>query len=527
MTEERPPEHFVAGELTRQDLLRRTGGAAVGAGLMLGPTGAALAKLAAQPKRGGTLLVGFSAGSAKDTVDPHLPLTPLDQFRESLLYEGLATFDANFVRKLVLAEELTLERGDRLLVRLRPGVEFHDGKPLTVDDLLFSYRRILSQTRAVGRAGLSIIDMNRSKKLDKRTVRFFLKEPNVAIMDEVANVFNGIAPVGFDPRKPNGTGPFMFKSLDPGRRSVFDRNPHYWQNGLPYVDSVVINDLTDNTARLNALLGGQVHVIDSLPATQAAAVKGRSDLRLVLSKSGQWAPFMMRVDAAPFDDVRVRQALRLVVDRPQMIRQAYAGYGAIGNDVPSPQDPDSTHRLPQRHQDIEKARSLLKQAGQENLKVTLVTGPALPGMIESAQVLVEQAKKAGVTINLQQVDTGTLFGPNFLKWTFSGSWWSTRNYLPTVALAMLPISPYNETHWPDPQSRVRYSRLYKEAKAQVDTAKRRELIHEMQKIEYERGGYLIWGFETFIDAHSTKISGLRPHRYKPLNGYNLSRVYFV
>lgn len=485
------------------------------------------AQEAGRRKRGGTLIVGASGGSASDSVDPHLPLSTIDQFRQAQLYEGLARFDADFNFKLVLAEEITLEQPDRMLVRLRPGVEFHNGKPLTADDVLFSYRRIVTEPKGLGRAGLSILDLDSSKKLDERTVRFFLKSPNVAILDEVAQVFNGIAPVDFDPREPNGTGPFMFESFEPGRQSVFARNPQYWQADVPYVDSVVINDLTDDTARVNALLGGEVHVIDGLLATQLPVVEGQDDLRVVRSPSGQSSTFYMRVDQAPFNDVRVRQAMRLIVDRPQMIQQALGGVGQVGNDVFSIQDPLYNHDLPQRGQDIGEARSLLKQAGQEGLEVELLTGPVTPGLLAASQVLAEQAKAADVRINLRQVDVGTLFGDKFLTWLFAVDFWSTRNYLSTVALALLPTSPFNETHWPDDESRTAYLRLYNEAIQTVDSEKRGELIHEMQRIDWERGGYIIWAFDTFLDAHSTKISGLQPNEYKPFNGYDLSRLFFV
>ena len=92
------------------------------------------------------------------------------------------------------------------------------------------------------------------------------------------------------------------------------------------------------------------------------------------SESGAWVPFTMRVDQAPFSDVRVRQALRLIVDRQQMIDQALSGFGVLGNDLYAPFDPAYAKDLPQREQDIDQAKSLLKQAGQEGLEVELFTG---------------------------------------------------------------------------------------------------------------------------------------------------------
>lgn len=526
MSDQAPGVHNGPGDLTRGDFLRRGGAALLGAGVAMGTPAAAFAQRTASPKRGGTLHIGHSAGSSQDTLDPHLNLTTMDDFRNFQLYETLATYDAHFQTKLLLANEMTLESPTQVLVRLRKGIHFHGGQPLTIDDVLYSYHRIQGLKRAVGRPGISQIDLKRSKKLDKYSVRFKLHAPNVSIIDELASIKNGIVPVGFNPKQPNGTGPFMYRSFTPGQQSVFVRNPHYWQSGLPYLGTLVISDLTDDTARLNALLGGSVDLIDGVPAAQIPQLKSHSDLTTLISPSGVWPTFYMRVDKPPFNDVRVRQAMRLLVNRPQLIEQAISGYGRLGNDIPAIQDPLTTHELPQRHQDVEQAKSLLKSAGVPDLKVTLATGPAVPGMIEMSQVFAQQASSAGVTINLQQLDTGTLFGNNFLKWTFSVDWWSTRNYLATVALDMLPTSPYNESHWPDPQDQ-KYVKLYNEAKATVSIPKRKEIIYEMQKMEYDRGGNIIWGFVDFIDGLNTKVHGMVPSTFEPLGGYDFRRVYIA
>src|SRR5436305_6808996 len=106
----------------------------------------------------------------------------------------------------------------------------------------------------------------------------------------------------------------------------------------------------------------------------------------------------MRVDQAPFSDVRVRQAMRLIVNRPQMVEQVLSGQGRIANDMYSPFDPFYASSLPQRHQDIEQAKALLKQAGHENLSVTLTTAPVFQGIVQAAQVFAQQASQAGVNV---------------------------------------------------------------------------------------------------------------------------------
>jgi peptide/nickel transport system substrate-binding protein len=210
----------------------------------------------------------------------------------------------------------------------------------------------------------------------------------------------------------------------------------------------------------------------------------------------------MRVDQPPFNDVRVRQAMRLIVNRPQMVEQVLSGRGDIGNDLYGRFDPAFDTSLPQRHQDIEQAKSLLKAAGHEGLTVTLVTGDILAGVPEESQVFAQQAKAAGVTINLDK--STTFYGSNYLKYTFAMDFWGPRRYLSQVAQGSLPNSPFNETHWDNAQ----FKKLIAQARAEVNTSKRHDLIHEAQTIEYNEGGYVIAFFPNFTFGASSKLGGI-------------------
>src|SRR5262249_33799881 len=153
-------------------------------------------------------------------------------------------------------------------------------------------------------------------------------------------------------------------------------------------------------------------------------------ISILRSETGGWRPFTMRVDVAPFNDVRVRQAMRLIVDRQQMVDQALLGEGRVAHDLYNPFDPCYAKDLPQRKQDLDKARALLKEAGHEALSVELVTAPVNAGVVEASQVLVEQAKAAGIDIRLRKLDPSSFFGPDYLKYTFAVDNWSpTNSYL--------------------------------------------------------------------------------------------------
>ncbi|MGH2856811.1 MAG: ABC transporter substrate-binding protein [Solirubrobacteraceae bacterium] len=476
-------------------------------------------------KTGGALSVGATGGGSKDTIDGQLPTADTDIMRTWNLYEPLAVRPPDFgPLEMMVAESLEAEHGkaDSWVVTVRSGIEFHNGKTVTADDVIFSLQRILDpKAPKVGAASIGYIDAKGLKKLSNSQVRIPLKIANATFPDDIGQYFNAIVPVGFDPAKPVGTGAFMFESFTPGQQSVFKKFPNYWQTGKPYVDTLTIIDFTDDTARVNALLGGQVQAIDNLPTGQISQVQSNSALKVLISHTGEWQPFTMRVDQAPFNDVRVRQAMRLIVDRPQMVEQVLSGQGRIANDMYAPFDPAYPTSLPQRHQDLEQAKSLLKAAGHEGLTVTLTTAPVFQGIVQAAEVFAQQATGAGVKVNLSKLDSGTFYGSNYLKWTFAQDFWATREYLPQVAQGSLPNSPFNECHWPDAADKS-FLNLITEARATLDATKRNEILRQAMTMQYNNGGYIIPYFSNQIDAYSAKMGGF----VEAKSGFPLGNYWF-
>jgi peptide/nickel transport system substrate-binding protein len=506
-------------------------GALAGAGSLLAACGSsssvpstALTSAPKAPKAGGALKVGLTGGSGADTLDPHKGLTYLDTARAQSLYQPLLQLNTQAQAELVLAEEIAPHGStSEWVIRVRPGITFHDGKPLGADDVIFTLTRIITN-KLSGATSLGPIDVKNLKKLDSHTVLVPMTIPYGSFLDQLAYwYYLYIVPAGFNPKVPNGTGPFVYQSFTPGQRSVFTRNPHYWRTGLPYVDSLTIIDFSDSTSLQNALTTGVIHGAGALEGPQIAVLKTNSGVRTVASHTGAITPFTMRVDQAPFSDVNVRQALRLLVDRPQLIASALDGYAVPASDVFSPYDPDFDSSL-HRQQDIPQAKFLLKKAGHQGLTVQLVTSAVATGTVAMATVLQQQAKAAGVTINLRTVDPTTFFGPNYLHWTFSQDFYNYSPYLAQVAQSMLPTSPFNETHWAQP----RYISLYKQANATANPATRKAIEHEMQMIDFTEGGYILPAFIDALDAYSTKITGYSPARVgQPLSDFDFEHFSFA
>jgi peptide/nickel transport system substrate-binding protein len=523
---------FNIDPLTRRELVRGGVGGAVAlaapallaacGGSSSGPAQSATTATQGQPKVGGTLRAGLSGGTSSDTLDGQNIVNNTDGARSLQLYNGLAELDLNGTPRLALAEEITPNAGaTEWTVRVKSGIEFHDGKTLSADDIIFSLRR-LGAPNASQALNFSRLDLTNIRKLDDRTLRIPAKSPFSVFGEWIASFGCPMYPTNWTKQHPIGTGPFMYESFTPGEQSTFVRNPHYWEPGLPYLDRLVIIDFADETSQINALLGGQVDVIDKLSSASLSALRSQGAGTLVSTKSALWNPFTMRTDQSPFSDVRVRQAMRLVVDRPAMNKTVFAGLGHLGNDLFALADPAYDSSLPQREQDIEQAKALLKQAGRENLTVELVTAPIGAGVVNMAQVYAEQASAAGVNVQLRQVTSTDFFGPNYTKWLFAQDEWPYASYLNQVNLSTVPGAPFNETHFDDAQ----YLGLFNQALATADAAKRRSIEQEMQYIDYTRGGYIIPTFVPGIDGYSKKVAGLQSSVWYPLGSFGFKHVWF-
>jgi peptide/nickel transport system substrate-binding protein len=506
--------------ITRRTLLENAakGGLVVGAGGLIaacGSSGSSSSSAATTgssttpagtPKRGGTLRAGLTGGSSSDTTDPNTIVNNTDYARAALLYEGLVWTDANASLYNRLAEEMTPNKdGTVWTIRLRQGVTFHNGKDVTADDLIFSINRVVNP-KSPGEAANALAGINAAgmKKLDDRTITVPFAKPYSTFQESLANnITVYVLPVGFDPKNPIGTGPFKLASFTPGQQTVLERFENYWNAPLPYLDKVIMTDYADETSQVNALLSGQVDVVNLLSQDTIGTVTG-SQKKVVISDGGGWNPFTMRVDSPPFNDVRVRQAFRLAVDREKMLQTVFGGHGTLGNDIFGIWSPDYDHSIPQRAYDPEQAKSLLKQAGHENLAVQLVTSDIAQGVINMAQVYAQQAAPAGINAKLKQVTVTDFYGPSYLKWVFAQDYWYYSPYLPQVNQATLPGAPFNETHFANPK----YISLYNQALATLDVPTRTEIAHEMQMIDYNEGGYIIPFFPPVIDGYSPNVNGI-------------------
>ena len=414
-------------------------GAAAAAGAVLAGraegrtvTARAAATRAAGITRGGTLRIGVVGGGQAETLNPLADVYDTASIlRGYQLFDWLVYTGPNLEAQMQLATMIEPSSdGSEWTIRLRPGVEWHDGKPLTADDLMYTLQWLVNPKTASANAPVgNLMNVKAIKKLDPLTIRVPMHIP---IGDLVALInINGFGVIQNGTKNfthPIGTGPFKFESWTPGQHSVFVRNPHYWVSGEPYVDKLEVFSIPDPTARLNALISNQVDAMAAidLPHAKVYMSQGTSSgMQILIGDGPNVTTFTMGTAHAPFNDARVRQAIRLIVDRPQMIEIAQEGFGSLANDLWGPGYQYYDGHLPQRQQDIEQAKSLLKQAGQSKLNLTLssTNGNAFPGQLEAATLLAQQATSAGVIINVKDLPSASYYSSTFPNYAFAQVQW--------------------------------------------------------------------------------------------------------
>ena len=441
------------------------------------------------------------------------------------MYDRLVTRDSNFKLVLELADTFTPNKtGNIWTIRVKKGVKFHNGRELTADDVIFTINRVLNPaTKAIRAGALSGVDAAKMKKVDKYTVSVTLKSANVTFDEVFSNYAMGIVPVGYDATKPVGTGPFKYKSFTPGVKSVYTKNTAYWRSGEPYVDSVEIISIKDETARVNALISGQVDAITDLPNSQVSTVKANKKLKVINAKTGAYVPIAMNTLKEPFNNPLVRQAFRLMIDREAVVKQAYSGFAQMGNDMIGRYDEGYNAKLPQRDYDPEKARALLKKSGVTIPAMELKTQDDVAGMLTIPQIFALNAKQAGVTVN---VTTPSDFWDGWPgASTFATDYYINRTYLEGATLVYCGGDYAKETGWSNPD----FEALIAKALKTPNKALRNEMIADAQKIEYDDGAYIVSSFYNKLDASSAKVDGFGAGHPSgnSLNNFTLRSVGFV
>jgi len=490
--------------IKRRDLLALTGGAAIA----LGFPRTSFAQ-SATPKRGGRIRVGIVDGQTTESLDPAtVSSTHMILLMFGAVYNNLAEISASgdLVPELAESWEASSDAATWRF-KIRKGVEFHNGKSLTPEDVVASinHHRGPNSTSAARVIGKMISEVT-VDGTDGVVIRlkggnsdfpYMMTDYHLVIMPSQ----DGTA----DWRAGVGTGGYRLDKLNPGVGSTARRFENYWKPDRAHFDEIELVVVNDGTARIEAIMSGNLDVINRVDATSVDQLRQRNNIVIEEATGRRHISIAMRCDTAPFTDVNVRLALKLAIDRNLVVKDILRGHGKVGNDQPiAPIDRFFDADIPQRVYDPDKARFCLKKAGMSDLSVDLSTSDApYAGAVNTAVVFAAAAKKAGININVIREASDGYYSNIWLKKPFVVSVWAGRPTADNIfSVVYARDAAWNETHWNNP----RFNDLLVQARAELDVAKRKAMYAEAQLLVRDDGGAIIPAFMNFVDARSAKLA---------------------
>lgn len=494
-----------AGRMSRREFLRR----ATVAGLTLSAASSLLAACgsgseqesqkqapAGPVRRGGTARLGLIVPASDP--DPVTLFSGGAQATTQVCAEALCFARPDYSLAPMLATKWEPGAGAKeWTFTLREGVKFHDGSTMTADDVVATFDRLTNPDNESAALGTftGILSYEQTEKVDDKTVRFHL-DRSYADFPYLVSPFNYNAlilpknyEIGTFTKGNIGTGPYVLKEYRPKQGATFVKNPDYWARDKPYMDGVEASYYDDNPPLVLALQGGEIDLVPGLPYQGSQALFGDPNISILTASESSYRAMHMRVDKAPFDDKRVRQAFALCLDRPALVQGLLDGKGDPGNDhafAPVYPSSPSDGTVPQRSQDYDEAKKLLAEAGYSGgLDVELTTERYLE-IPQYAVTVKEQCKKAGINVSLNILPQAEYYGSGdnqpWLEVPLGIVDWAARGSASqTIAPAYLCEGIWNSAHWCNEE----YDDLVRRFDGEVDEQRRRELATQAAKLQQE------------------------------------------
>lgn len=504
---------------SRRDVLAMLMAGGMQATLAGGLASTAFSVHAQTPKRGGKIRVAGATAAATDTLDPAKQSNSTDYSRCNMLYNGLTSLDGSLTPQPALAESFNTTDAKTWVFALRKGVTFHDGKALTPADVVFSISRHKDPATA-SKAKVLADQIESVKATGPNEVTVVLTAPNADLPVILGTFHFHIVKEGTtDFTAGIGTGPYKLKEFKPGVRSVVVRNDRYWKPGKPYLDEIEFVGISDESARVNALLSGGMDLVGSINPRSLARVTGTPGYAVTKTQSGQYSDLVIRKDTGPGANPDFVLAMKHLFDREQMKKAIALDQAVLGNDQPV----DPTNRfhfagLPQRPFDPEKAKFHLKKSGITGA-VPMVASPAALYSVEMALVLQQTAKGIGLDIDVKRMPADGYWSNHWLN---SPVGFGNVNPRPSADILLTQFfksdAQWNESRWKS----EKFDQVLVAARAETDLAKRKQMYADLQTMIHQEAGIGIPLFLTSLDGHTTKLKGLSPIPVGGLMGYNFA-----
>jgi peptide/nickel transport system substrate-binding protein len=457
---------------------------------------------------GGTLRVAMQPIV---NIDPIAISSDSEVLVANHVYDYLVDIDtqSNIVPRLA-TEWSTADGGLTYTFKLADGVKWHDGSDFSAADVVWTFERLRS-TEGTPTADLytNIESIETTGDLE---VTFKLSEPNSFFLYDLSDNHALILKEGTEDADTNfnGTGPFKVESYSPEDRISLVANEEYFIEGQPMLDAVDIIFFNDDSAAVDALIGGQIDLAMRMSTALFQTLETTQGITTFSIPTNGFDLVRLRSDREPGNDPNVIQALKLATDREAILNVVQQGYGVIGNDTPigplydAYYDPSITPPV----RDVEAARALLAEAGYDEsnpLTLTLHT-PDTGGRPDLAAVLKEQWAEAGVEIEISVEPESVYYGDDgWLEVDLGITGWGSRPY-PQFYLDTMLVSgaKWNESHFSDEE----FDQLAAEAATTLDDGRRVSAYREMQQILVDRGPILVPYFFAQFGAINDQFSGL-------------------
>ncbi len=496
---------LVEGKISRRQFLSQ----AAALGLTVAISSALLPRRAAAsvPKKGGHFIQAQTGGSTSDTLDPATHTSSWNINVEFQLRNCLIEIDDNFQPVPELAESWeSSPDAKKWIFNLRKGVEFHDGKSLDAEDVIYTMNHHRGEdSKSAAKPFLKPITDIRAD--GKHRVIFEL-DAGVAdfpfIMSDYHLPVFKAGTKGMEFEKGIGTGGYILEKWEPGVTAITRRNPNYWKAGRAHFDKVETLAINDVNARTSAVKTGQIHFMDRCERKTVHLLKRSKGIEISAVTATFHYTMPMHTKMKPYDDNNVRLGLKYAVDRDDMVKRILKGYGEVGNDHPiAPVNRYHAKNLQQRQYDPDKARYYMKKAGMGGHRFNLHSAEAaFSGADDAAILFQEHAKKAGIKINVVREPSDGYWSNVWTKKEFCMCYWSGR---PTedmmFSTAYASGAPWNDAHW----DHEKFTNLLIDAKAELDEKKRAQMYADMQEICKDEGGTIIPMFAQIVEALSDKI----------------------
>ncbi|RJG40493.1 ABC transporter substrate-binding protein [Mesorhizobium sp. DCY119] len=493
-------------------------------GLIVAMPGSAIGQSA--PKRGGTLSIGVEGASTGDTLDPSTFNSPYWAVVAGTVFNTLVEVHGpeNELRPGLAKSWAESDGGKRWVFDLVEGATFHDGRPVTSADVIYSLKihdaeGSRSNSRSIA-AGITAMTAESPTR-----VIIELAEGNYFFPAMVSNYPLCIIPDGTTQFDGIGTGPYKISRFAAGEVIETVRHEGYFKSDAAWVDQVVILAANDPAARVSAFQSGQVQIASGLDTRTAALLKALPGKSLIRLSGSQFVGFNMRADIEPFNNPDLRMALKLAIDRQDVLARVYGGMGRIGNDTPiPPNDPLFAAGIAQNSYDPEKAAALFKKSGfSGTLKLSTSDAATVPA-VDMAALYKEHAAKAGIPIDITREPADGYWSNVWGQAPFHATVWGAR---PTADMILTTAystgSPGNDSHWSNPV----FDATIAAARVEADEAKRKTLYVEAQSLLSSDGGVIIPVFGDTIEGVSNELQGYVPGTQPCANYRAAEQVWFA